>query len=46
MLGTRSSSTWVSSSLASKYQTRMEVTDSDKHCSLLQYAIHYGLKKF
>ncbi len=26
--------------------TRVEVTDSDKHYSSMQYVINYGLKKF
>ncbi len=39
MVGTVSNSTWVGSSLASKYQIRLVVTDSDKRSSLLRYKI-------
>jgi hypothetical protein len=28
------------------YQTRLKVTDSDKHSNLFLYGINYGLKKF
>ncbi len=39
-------SNWVSSNLAYKCQTRVEVNESDKPCSLLQYRINNGHKKF
>jgi len=32
--------------LAIKYLTRLEVTESDKHSSLLRYIINYDHKKF
>ncbi len=32
--------------ISSKYQTRVEKTDSDKHSSLLRYGIDYNCKKF
>ncbi len=40
------SSTRVGSSLACKYQNRVEEIDSDKHPSLVCYIINYGCKKF
>ncbi len=39
-------STLVCSSLASKYQTRVLVTNIDKHSSLLPYGNNYGRKNF
>jgi hypothetical protein len=36
----------LSHSLAHKYKTRVEVTDSDQHPSLLAYGINYGRKSF
>jgi len=35
---------WVGSSFAFKYQTMVEVTDSEKHSSLLRYEINYDGK--
>ncbi len=32
-------------SLACNYETTMEVTDNDKHSSLLAYQLNYSLKK-
>ncbi len=40
----RVGSSRVGSSFAYKYKTRVEVSDSDKHYSLLQYGINYGRK--
>ncbi len=34
----------VGSGLASKYQTRLDVADTDKHSSIVQYVINYGSK--
>ncbi len=39
-------STQVGSTLRCKYQTRVEVTESDKHFSLPWYGINYGHVKF
>ncbi len=39
-------STLMSSSLTCKYSTKVEVTDSGKHCSLLQHGKIYCCKKF
>ncbi len=39
-------STEVDSSLASKYQTRVEVIESDKYSSLLRYGINCRCKNF
>jgi hypothetical protein len=39
-------STWVATILFFKYQTRLEVTDSGKQSSLLQYEINCDRKKF
>ncbi len=36
----------VSSSIDLEYQTWEEVTDGDKHSSLLQHSIHIGRRKF
>ncbi len=38
--------TRVGYSLAYKQKTRMQVTDIDKHSSLLRYGFNYGRKKF
>jgi hypothetical protein len=38
--------TLVSTSLAYKYKTGVEVTDSGKHSSLLRYDSNYGRKFF
>jgi hypothetical protein len=35
---------WVGSSFAFKYQTMVEVIDTEKHSSLLRYEINYGGK--
>ncbi len=39
-------STLVNSCLTCKYQTRVEVNRSDKHCSLLQCSNNFDHKKF
>jgi len=41
-----SGSMWVGSSLACKYRSMVEVTNTDKHSSLLQYQIYCNTKKF
>jgi hypothetical protein len=35
-----------SKGISYKYQTRVEMTDSDKHAGILFYKINYGRKKF
>ncbi len=40
------SSNWVGSSLGCKYQTKVNITESDKHSSLLRYIINNGCKSF
>jgi hypothetical protein len=40
------SSTEVGASLSWKYYTRVEMTDSNKHSSLLHYGINYRCKRF
>jgi hypothetical protein len=37
---------WVGSSLTFKYLTRAELTESDKHSSLVRYRIIFGRKRF
>jgi len=37
--------TWVGPSFACSDNTRVEVTDSDKHSSLLRYGINYVCKR-
>jgi hypothetical protein len=39
-------SKWAGSCLVQTYYTGVEVTDIDKHSSLLLYRINYGSKKF
>ncbi len=38
--------TWVGSGPACQYQTRVEMTVSDKHSTLLRYGIIYNRKIF
>jgi hypothetical protein len=41
-----SGSLWEGSSFACKYRSMVEVTNTDKHFSLLQYQIYYNRKMF